>query len=78
LHARLHFGAGMLVWLQGAASGCCCQTGLPLQGAVLLSGWGVRFGAGLRGAVRLLRGLEMACWCRCTVPQDPQGAASGC
>ena len=27
----------MLVWLQGAASGCCCQTGLPLQGAVLLS-----------------------------------------
>ena len=40
------FGAGMLVPLQDATAGCCCQSGVRALGRTPAQ-WPVRFGAGM-------------------------------
>lgn len=57
--ACLHFGAGMLLPLQGAAAGCRCR--VVMQGAA----WGASVG--------VVCALWSGRWCRCRVPLE--GAA---
>ena len=73
--ACLHFGAGMLVPLRGAAGRCCCKVLLEGAAATVVRVWSGHAGAAAAGCCCQsgAYALERAWWCRCRMLL--QGAA---